>query len=70
MVPSFIMPNANGRRLLAKLPLWAAAAALVPLVSMRGDAQTAPPPTPPSQMASATVTRYCATCHSARVHTG
>jgi cytochrome c553 len=63
------MPNANRPSLLARLPLWVAAAALVPLVTLRGDAQTAPPPAQPSQTASATVARYCATCHSARVHT-
>jgi Protein of unknown function (DUF1592)/Protein of unknown function (DUF1588)/Protein of unknown function (DUF1585)/Protein of unknown function (DUF1587)/Protein of unknown function (DUF1595)/Planctomycete cytochrome C len=57
------------RSLLAGLPFWIAVAGLLPLASLRGSAQTVTPPSQPSQQASATVAKYCATCHSARIHT-
>jgi mono/diheme cytochrome c family protein len=63
------MENVYQRSLLARVPFWVAAAALLPLVSLRGSAQTATPPPQTLQQASTTVLKYCATCHSARLHT-
>jgi uncharacterized protein DUF1592/uncharacterized protein DUF1588/uncharacterized protein DUF1585/uncharacterized protein DUF1587/uncharacterized protein DUF1595/cytochrome c len=63
------MRNVCRRSLLAGLPFWVAAAGLLSLTSQRGSAQTGTPPPQPSQQASATVAKYCATCHSARIHT-
>src|ERR1700730_16936944 len=63
------MENVYQRSLLARVPFWVAAAALLPLLSLRGSAQTVTPPPQTSQQATATVAKYCATCHSARLHT-
>jgi hypothetical protein len=48
---------------------WLTAAVLVPLISLRGSAQVADPRVGGPQEAGATVAKYCATCHSARIHT-
>ena len=63
------MRNINRRSLPPGLPFWIAVAGFLPLISLGGSAQTATPPPQPSQQASATVAKYCATCHSARIHT-
>ncbi len=63
------MVSVNGRSRLARWLFWVAVAALLPLLPLHGRAQTAAPPTQANQQASATVAKYCATCHSARTHT-
>src|ERR1700730_7881728 len=62
------MENVYQRSLLARVPFWVAAAALLPLLSLRGSAQTVTPPPQTSQQATATGAKYCATCHSARLN--
>jgi hypothetical protein len=48
---------------------WLTAAVLLPLLPLRGSAQVAAPRVEAPQDAGATVAKYCATCHSARLHT-
>src|SRR5262245_23012213 len=44
-------------------------AAVLPPVPLRGSAQVTTVPKQTTQQASATVAKYCATCHNARMHT-
>ena len=63
------MVSLNRRRRLVGLLFCVAVAALLPLLALRGHAQTPTPPLQMNQQASATVAKYCATCHSARIQT-
>src|SRR5438309_8665187 len=63
------MVSLNRRRRLVGLLFCVAVAALLPLFALRGHAQTPTPPLQMNQQASATVAKYCATCHSARIQT-
>ena len=59
----------DGRTGLARVFFWIAVAALLPLLALRGHAQTSAPVPATNQQSSATVAKYCATCHSTRIHT-
>ena len=63
------MVSVNRRTRLHKSLLWIAVAAILPLLVLRGHAQTSAPVPATNQQSSATVAKYCATCHSARIHT-
>ena len=70
------MVSLNRRRPLVGLLFCVAVAAMLPLLPLRGHAQTSTPlsetnqqATVTSQQASATVARSCETCHSARIQT-
>jgi mono/diheme cytochrome c family protein len=54
---------------MAGLRLPIAAGVLWVFASLPGHAQSASPPSASSQQASAAIGKYCATCHSARLHT-
>src|SRR5258706_3138396 len=63
------MVGVSGESRLDRWLFWVAVAAPPPLLPLHGRAQTVAPPTQANQQASATVAKYCATCHSARTHT-
>src|SRR5438132_2556146 len=63
------MITVDGRTGLARVFFWMAVAALLPLLALRGHAQTSAPVQATNQQSNATVAKYCATCHSARIHT-
>src|SRR6185295_9224230 len=62
------MVTHNQRRLVGLL-FCVAVAVMVPPHPLRGHAQTSTPPSQTNQQLNAAVTKYCATCHSARLQT-
>ncbi len=63
------MKTVKGRSRLPGLLACVAVAALLPLLNLPGHAQSPIPVSPSNPQASATVAKYCATCHSARTRT-